>query len=886
MLMVLQFANATIGFLEEFNAGNAIAALKSALKPQCYVCRNGKWESKAAFVLVPGDLIKLKLGDVLPADGILLEKNPVEVDQAALTGESLPVTIHQWGHLKMGSALKRGEGDAIVTATGSNTFLGTAAKLIDSVEGQGHLQAVLLKITAGLLSVSVILCVIIGIVLGVAAVDPRLIVDSSSKSLGTVSVVIVILVASIPIAIEIVCTSTLAVGSHMMAAKKVIVARLSAIEELAGMTILCSDKTGTLTLNQLALKEPIILDKGTSVDELNFLASLASRRDPGSQDAIDKCICEAVPAPFHPRWDQWHEEHFEPFNPTDKRVVVDLIEKSSGQLMQVAKGAPHMILRMAHNKAEMETSVMGSVQELADRGFRSLGVTVNRAGKAEPKWEYIGILSLFDPPRPDTKQTIIDAIDNGIEVKMITGDHTAIAKETCRELGMGTKILNTSHLDADTANVEEMKRIDKTIMECHGFAEVMPEHKFLIVERIRQQGHVTGMTGDGVNDAPALKRADVGIAVFPATDAAKAAADLVLTEPGLSVVIFAILESRKIFQRMRNYIIYRIACTIQLLCFFFFAILCVLPQSAYMYGSATDANYGCEPGTTPDGWAGAPAACLANVRNTETSTIQTECCKGDMSHAGAFTLPVISLVIITILNDGCMITISHDIVVAEKRPQVWSMLEMTFIAFVLGWIACISSLILVAYAMHANQQYAGDFFGNIFGAQGRNYITWYELRTIIYLKVSISDFLTLFAARTRTWFFMRRLGRLLGGAACVAMGASTLLSLFWDSIFGGLGPSGYMQGLRWSKGSCVSVWIYCIVWFLFQDACKVYSYKLWDHLTGAHDGIQHKVAENEPVAAKGDFAGANPMGSGGHGHSHSAGGSHGHSHGGHSHGGH
>ena len=713
---------------QEFNAGNAIAALKSALKPMCYVCRDGKWESKAAFVLVPGDLIKLKLGDVLPADGILIEKNSVEVDQAALTGESLPVTVNQWGHLKMGSALKRGEGDAIVTATGSNTFLGTAARLIDSVEGQGHLQAVLLRITAGLLSVSVVLCVIIGIVLGEAPIEPRLVVDSVNKALGTVSVVIVILVASIPIAIEIVCTSTLAVGSHMMAEKKVIVARLSAIEELAGMTILCSDKTGTLTLNELALKEPIILDGVTTKDELNLLGSLCSRRDPGSQDAIDKCICEAVPASLKPRWDAYTEDHFEPFNPTSKRVVVDLTEKATGKFMQVAKGAPHMILRMAHNKAEMHDNVMRNVQELADRGFRSLGICVNKASKDEPKWEYIGILSLFDPPRPDTKQTILDAVENGIEVKMITGDHTAIAKETCRELGMGTKILNTSHLDADSADAAELARIDKTIMECHGFAEVMPEHKFLIVERIRKMGHVTGMTGDGVNDAPALKRADVGIAVFPATDAAKAAADLVLTDPGLSVVIFAILESRKIFQRMRNYIIYRIACTIQLLCFFFFAILCVLPESAYMYGNSSDWHYGCLEGTSP-GTTGYPNACLAKVKGEY--TVQEACCTGDMAHAGAFTLPVISLVIITILNDGCMITISHDIVLAEKRPQVWSMLEMTFVAFVLGWIACISSLLLVAYCMHANQQWAGDFFGQVFGASGRNYITWYELRTIM-----------------------------------------------------------------------------------------------------------------------------------------------------------
>ena len=836
VLMLLQIANAVIGFTEEFNAGNAIAALKSALKPQCYVCRDGEWVTQPAWVLVPGDLIKLKIGDVIPADAILIEASPVEVDQAALTGESLPVTVHQGGHLKMGSALKRGEGDAIVTATGSKTFLGTAAALIASVESQGSLQKIILTITASLLILSVILCTIIGIFLGVLPVDDRLIVESTNKSLGVVSVVIVILVASIPIAIEIVCTSTLAVGSHMLAEKKVIVARLTAIEELAGMTILCSDKTGTLTLNVLALKEPILLDTKVTVDELFFLSSLCSRRDKTIQDAIDKCMSESVPEDKQHEWDYYEELHFEPFNPVDKKVVVHLKDKRTGELLQIVKGAPHIILRLAHNKMDIVDRVMGCVQELADRGFRSLGVAVNKSQDADkPKWEYLGIVSLFDPPRPDTKQTIAEAIMYGIEVKMITGDHTAIAKETCRVLGMGTAILNTAHLDVDDTDPAALSKVDAAIMASSGFAEVMPEHKFMIVDRIRKMGHVTGMTGDGVNDAPALKRADVGIAVFPCTDAAKAAADLVLTEPGLAVVIFAILESRKIFQRMRNYIIYRIACTIQLLCFFFFAILCVDPSRPYMYGNAADENFGCH--ITP--------ACLAKVDHE--TLLQEACCEGDMAHSNAFTLPVISLVIITILNDGCMITISHDYVEAEPRPQKWSLMEMSVIASVIGFVACFSSLILVAFGMHANALHPGDFFGIIFGAQGRSYITWHELRTLLYLKVSISDFLTLFSARTRIWFFQRKIGGLLGGAACVAMGTSTILALYWDSIFDGLGPSAHMQGLRFSNSSCVAVWIYCILWFFVQDACKIYTYFKWDQYM-IDEPSSHIQSASTPVA--------------------------------------
>jgi H+-transporting ATPase len=839
--MFLQIANAAVGFTEENNAGNAIAALKSALKPRCYACRNGEWLGRDAVELVPGDLIKLKLGDVIPADAILVHTYPLEVDQAALTGESLPVTVHQWGHLKMGSAVKRGEGDAIVVATGSNTFLGTAAALMNSVQTTGHLQAVLLRVTMVLLGVSVVLCAVIFAKLMTASEDSRHIVEGGGhgKVMASLSVVIVILVASIPIAIEVVCTSTLAVGSHQMASKKVIVARLSAIEELAGMNILCSDKTGTLTLNELSLREPVILAENMDSDEVTFFGSLASRREKGNQDAIDLCICNSVSAERQKLWAQYKETHFEPFNPTDKRATADLVAPD-GSLISVAKGAPHVILKMSHNKEKIHDRVMASVQELADRGFRSLGVAVLRAPpksadaagaaaaaetssadakKDERRWEYLGVLSLFDPPRHDTKSTIAAAIANGIEVKMVTGDHTAIAKETCRELGMGTNILNTSALDAiqgdgSGSDPAMIAVVDRVIMEASGFAEVMPEHKFLIVERIRQQGYVTGMTGDGVNDAPALKRADVGIAVHGATDAARAAADLVLTEPGLSVIIDAILESRKIFQRMRNYLIYRIACTIQLLCFFFFAVLCIEPDAEFAYGKATDFNFA-----------------------------------GDMAHATAFTLPVISLVIITILNDGCMITISHDRVIAENVPQVWALKEATIVASVLGFVACLSSLILLALCMAANSSRPGLPLGVMLGSDGRNYITWFELRTIIYLKISISDFLTLFSARTRTWFWERRLGRALAIAAFVATAASTLLSLFWDGIFAEL-PGAYMAGLRHSKGAVVITWIYCILWWFLQDICKVLTYHVLDtYFTSPEDRDKRTLALRKAEAA-------------------------------------
>ena len=321
----------------------------------------------------------------------------------------------------------------------------------------------------------------------------------------------------------------------------------------------------------------------------------------------------------------------------------------------------------------------------------------------------------------------------------------------------------------------------------------MPEHKFAIVQAMRDLGHVTGMTGDGVNDAPALKRADIGIAVHGATDAAKAAAAVVLTEPGLSVIIDAIYRSRKIFQRMRNYCIYRISCTLQLLFFFFFAIIAFDPSNSFFYGPDNDTKL-----------------------------------NPDLEHRSAFVLPVLSLVIITILNDGTMITISHDKVIPEKSPQSWAMFEVTIISIVLSVVACLSSLLLLLALMHTNASYPGGFVGAVFGSNGRDYVIFAEAQTLMYLKISLSDFLTLFSARTRTWFWERRPGYLLGVAALIAMGSSTLLSLFWDDIFSK--GDVYMAGLRSSRYACVAVWVYCILWFLVQDVAKVLTYSVLNYL--------------------------------------------------------
>jgi len=770
VLMILQVVNGTVGFIEERNAGNAIAALKNSLRPSCRVCRSGAWETGDATTLVPGDLIELVIGDVVPADAILLQGDPLQVDQSALTGESLPVTIHPGGKVKMGSSVKRGELKAVVCATGANTFFGKAADLLNIEDTQGRFQKILFKITLALLFISLVLCAIIFIDLLVTASD-----DDSHTVFGALSVVIVLLVASIPIAMQVVCTSTMAVGSRRLAQRKVIVARLSAIEELAGMTILCSDKTGTLTQNKLSLREPNLMGDMND-EELIFYSALAAKRG-DMQDAIDGCICAAVKNKH--KMNDFEELVYVPFNPTDKRTEAT-IRAPDGSIFRVTKGAPQIILGMAHNAAELQATTEAAIQSLADRGFRALGMAISYTGPdEEPKWEFQGLLALFDPPRYDTKQTISTAVAMGVEVKMITGDQTAIAKETCRELGMGTNILNTEVLtNPDTAGVD----LDAIIMESHGFAEVYPEHKFQIVDRIRKQGYVTGMTGDGVNDAPALKRADIGIAVEGATDAAKAAADIVLIEPGLSVIIEAIQRSRKIFQRMRNYCIYRIACTIQLLFFFFFAVLFIRPDT--LSNGADDAHN--------------------------------------------FTLPVIAIVIITILNDGTIITIAHDKVIPDRRPQKWNLVEVVIVSSLLGMVPCMSSMLLLVLGLKANIYAKPNWFSNLLGAHvspytGAYYLEFEELRTLMYMKISLSDFLTVFSGRCRGFFFERRPGYALSCAFVFATGASTLLSVFWffSDKQSDENPDP-MKAIAFK--TCFTIWVYNLLWFIAQDIAKVCLY--------------------------------------------------------------
>mmetsp|Transcript_1813 Transcript_1813/g.6460 ORF Transcript_1813/g.6460 Transcript_1813/m.6460 type:complete len:722 (+) Transcript_1813:120-2285(+) len=562
-IIILLLVNATVGFVEEHSAGNAVAALKAALAPTAIVKRGGETKEINASELVPGDLVSIKLGDVIPADCRVLSEIEYKIDQASLTGESLPVTKKKGDTLFSGSTCKQGDGWAVVVATGVNTFFGKAAHLIDATENSGHFQKILGRIglfCIGYITIWIVL--LLAIQYGVQDYLYR----------GGISNLLVILVGGVPIAMPTVLSVTLAIGAAMLAKKGAIVTRITAVEELAGMEILCSDKTGTLTLNQLTIdKEALLIYGSRSDEEVLVLAARASGVD--NPDAIDHAIVSSLPDPTKAR-EGITVLHLLPFDPVGKRAITSY-EDSSGSRWRVAKGAPQVIVEMCERNSgkEKTQSMMEDIAKLGAKGLRALGLClckvpegVEDLGKYEGEWEMIAMLAIFDPPRHDTQETIEKALGLGVPVKMITGDQLAIAIELGRRLGMGGNMYNSKDVfDPVTQNFTSFYDgvpIDTLVAEADGFAGVFPEHKFALVQKLQQMGNTVGMTGDGVNDAPALKVADIGIAVAGATDAARGAADIVLTEPGLSVIIDAIIQARMIFQRMLTYTLYACATTV------------------------------------------------------------------------------------------------------------------------------------------------------------------------------------------------------------------------------------------------------------------------------------------------------------------------------------
>ncbi|KAF8102591.1 hypothetical protein N665_0198s0289 [Sinapis alba] len=755
-IVCLLVINSTISFWEENNAGNAAAALMAGLAPKTKVLRDDKWSEQEASILVPGDIVSIKLGDIIPADARLLEGDALKVDQSALTGESLPATKGPGEEVFSGSTCKQGEIEAVVIATGVHTFFGKAAHLVDNTNQVGHFQKVLTAIGN-----FCIISIAVGIVIEIIVMYPI----QRRKYRDGIDNLLVLLIGGIPIAMPTVLSVTMAIGSHKLSEQGAITKRMTAIEEMAGMDVLCSDKTGTLTLNKLSVDKNLIevCARGVEKEEVLLLAARASRTE--NQDAIDAAMVGMLADPKEARAGI-REIHFFPFNPVDKRTALTYID-GNGDWHRVSKGAPEQILDLCNARADLRKRVHSAIDKYAERGLRSLAVarqTVPEKTKESSggPWEFVGVLPLFDPPRHDSADTIRRALDLGVNVKMITGDQLAIAKETGRRLGMGSNMypsasLLGNHKDENLAAIP----VEQLIEKADGFAGVFPEHKYEIVKKLQDLKHICGMTGDGVNDAPALKRADIGIAVADATDAARGASDIVLTEPGLSVIISAVLTSRAIFQRMKNYTIYAVSITIRIV--FGFMLIALI-------------------------W--------------------------------KFDFSPFMVLIIAILNDGTIMTISKDKVVPSPTPDSWKLKEIFATGIVLGGYMAIVTVVFFWAA------YRTDFFPRTFHVRDLRG-NEHEMMSALYLQVSIVSQALIFVTRSRGWSFLERPGWLLLIAFWIAQAIATGVAVLANWEFARIKGI----GLGWAA----VIWLYSIVFYIPLDMLKfairyILSGTAWNNL--------------------------------------------------------
>jgi H+-transporting ATPase len=613
VIFTLLIVNAVVGFWQEGKADNAIELLKKRLAPKARVLRDGTWHEVPSKELVPGDVVRVRLGDIVPADVKLMKGDYLLADESALTGESLPVEKHVSDVAYAGAIIRQGEMDAYVVATGIASFFGKTTKLVAEARTVSHFQKAVIRIGNYL----IILAAIMVSAVFIAALFRH------ANPLAILQFALVLVVASIPVALPAVLTVTMAIGAIALAKKEAIVSKLVSIEEMAGVDVLCSDKTGTITKNELTIAEAQAF--GTfEIDDALLYGTFASREE--NHDPIDDAVIAKARSirAVAEVLGLYTVADFKPFDPVAKRTEAT-VESRDGGRFRVSKGAPQVVLSLVSDKTEIEDRVNEIVSTFASKGHRALGVI---KGDEEGKWQFVGLLAIYDPPREDSAETIKTAQKMGLNVKMVTGDHIAIARQISQEVNLGTNIIPASSF-IDKPNSE----IKGLIENADGFAQVFPEHKYRIVQLLQERGHIVGMTGDGVNDAPALKKADAGVAVDGATDAAKSAADVVLTKPGLSVIIDAIKESRKIFERMTNYAVYRIAETVRVLIFLTLSILAF--------------NF--------------------------------------------YPLTAVMIVIIALLNDIPVMTIAYDNVRVQEKPVRWNMRGVLIAASLLGAIGLVSS---------------------------------------------------------------------------------------------------------------------------------------------------------------------------------------------------
>ncbi len=541
VVSALLVVNAGLSFMQEHRAAGVVEALRKRLQVSARVLRESNWMVVPARDLVPGDIIRVRPGDIVPADVKLLA-GELSVDQSALTGESKDADKVSGAVLSAGSVVRRGEGNGVVMLTGARTYFGRTTELVQKARPKLHIEAVVAKVVRWLF-------VIVGVLLGVVAV---LSLIRGVPLLEMVPLLLVLLMSAVPVALPVMFTVSMAFGSKELAKRGVLVTRLSAAEDAATMDVLCVDKTGTITMNQLAVTGVIPLGRAAESDVL-FAGALASQE--ANQDPIDlaflaaakdRHIFDGVPAVT--------PVSFAPFDAKNRRT--EAVVKQSGQRFRVMKGAVRTVAAACGLQPPEIEAIEARVSESALKGYRTLAVA---RGPETGVPALVGLVTLYDPLRPDARQLIATLRDLGVPVKMLTGDALAVASEIAFGVGL-SNIRRVADLKASSAQAGN-EAVD-LLAGADGFAEVYPEDKYIVVRHLQAAGHVTGMTGDGVNDAPALRQAEVGIAVSTATDVAKGAASVVLTEPGLTNIVALVQQGRTIYQRILTWIINKISRTI------------------------------------------------------------------------------------------------------------------------------------------------------------------------------------------------------------------------------------------------------------------------------------------------------------------------------------
>ncbi|MEM3191006.1 MAG: plasma-membrane proton-efflux P-type ATPase [Candidatus Parvarchaeota archaeon] len=530
--------NGITSFLEEYKADNTLELLKSKLSVMVKIKRDKEWKTIQAKFLVPGDIIRVRLGDIVPADAKIIESNYLSVDQSMLTGESLPVDKKENDIVFSSSIVREGEATAVVISTGKNTTFGKTAELVKIAKSRTHLESNIFKILEYLMILDVVIIAAIFVGSYFFGIQLLLVVPFS----------LLILLTSVPVALPAAFTVAMAYGTERLSSKNILVTKLEAIEEASTMNVVCLDKTGTITKNQLSISDPIEFGKFSKEDVLRY-GSLASRSE--DNDEIDLAVIRGAKE-MSIDLKGYTVKEFKPFDPTTK--TSSAVISYGGKKIAVLKGFPDSVISKCGLSSKDRDKINSSIEDLASKGFRTIAVAYNDG----TKWNFVGIIPLNDRPRDDSKKLIDELKSIGLNVKMLTGDNKDTAKTIAQEVDIGDEILDVSTLAGKSE-----KEIAEMIIKADGFAGVYPKDKYMIVKALQDSGFHVGMTGDGVNDAPALKQAEVGIAVSSATDVAKSAADIVLTSEGIEPIVNAIKESRSIFERMITYTLKKVSRVLQ-----------------------------------------------------------------------------------------------------------------------------------------------------------------------------------------------------------------------------------------------------------------------------------------------------------------------------------